>query len=200
MQTPTLAANRSGSAMPSSTGAFTFNSRRSAIRALPSTCFGEDHQEFIRPQARDMVGRAQHGLNSPGELGQDAVPDGVAASLIDLLEVVAVEQYGHRVRAGPPGAPELRLERLPQPPSAQRLRQGVNGDDAAEMLPDCLKFSQRPALGLPRAVTLVAKRLKLRAVGAGVDRLPWHPAAFVVETIVRRPRGRPITDQRALLR
>ncbi len=102
-----------------------------ALRQFPSfggAAAGGDDEEFFSAAPADRVVRTDHGGDAGGDDAQDGVPGGVAASVVDGLEVVDVdhdEAHGELVALG---AQQFTLENVEDgfavPQAGQRVARG----------------------------------------------------------------------------
>ena len=101
------------------------------------TAVGQQDREFVAAQARQGIGVAQAGPQQAGELAQHLVARGVAAVVVDQLELVQVQVQQHMVGVADPGRQRLLETALELASVDQRgevVMRGLIGQDLAHAL------------------------------------------------------------------
>ena len=156
---------------------------------------GQDERELVATDPERPVGAAHVGGHRRRRLAQDQVAGGVAARVVDPLEVVEVEDR-ERQRAAVPGraidplALDLLLEGAVVAEAGQRVAQRLRAGPVVGVLEDApgLARGARPA----RARDAPARRSAAQDEGQ-------EPGCASVGTSERRapiPRGQPVDDRR----
>ena len=151
----------------------------------------EQERELVPAEPSDGVHRTQQRAEPLSERGQQPVADGVAAGVVDLLEVVEVEEHDPQLGPGAPGA----LERDPEPIEEQ----GTVGQAGELVVEGLVREVRLRALALDRVGERAPQQRRCKlglhqaVLGAGLYRLERERLVVAVgQQHDRRPgRGQP---------